>query len=153
MTRIIRWNPYHNMMVMRNAMDRLVDSESLNTTDWPRNWGLALDVAESEDEYLVKASVPGINPDDLEITFEKDIVTIKGEVKSEEEHEDSHYHLRGRRSGNFCRSFSLPTTIDVDAIEAVYEAGVLSLRLPKSEEAKPKRIEVKAVDSAKMIEG
>jgi HSP20 family protein len=101
-----------------------------------------LDVAETEEEYLVKASVPGINPDDLDITFTDKILTIKGEYKEEEEKEDVHYHLRERRFGSFSRRLRLPNTIKSDAIEAKYEDGVLVLHLPKTEEVKPKRITV-----------
>jgi HSP20 family protein len=145
------------MMVLRNAMDRLVDRDQFEMLGGaqPRNWGLALDVSENEDEFIVKASVPGIKPEDIEITYDNKVLTIKGEVKDEveEEAEDRRYYMRERRYGNFCRSLSLPSMIDADAINASYEAGVLSLSLPKTEEAKPKRIEVKSVDASKMIEG
>ena len=156
MYNMIRWNPYRERMILRNAMDRLVDSNQFEAlSGQPRNWGLALDVSENEDEFVVKASVPGVNPEDIEITYDNKVLTIKGMVKeeTEEEVEGRRYHLRERRYGNFCRSLSLPTTIDASAIEAVYESGVLNLSLPKTEEAKPKRIEVKSVDASKMIEG
>ena len=157
MTKIIRWNPYREMMILRNAMDRLVDSDNLDISArlQPRNWGLALDVSENEDAFLVEASLPGFNPEDLQITYDSNVLTIKAEVKEEEEKKDEQrrYYLRERRYGNFCRSLSLPSTIDADAIEAGFKDGVLTLTLPKVEEAKPKRIEVKSVDAAKMIEG
>ena len=153
MTRIIRWNPYREMHNMINSVDRRVDSRYLAARHMaPQNWALAVDVSESEDEYLIKASLPGINPEDLDINIESNVLTIKGEYKEEEEREDRRYHMRERRSGNFCRSFSLPNSVNADAIEATYEAGVLSLSLPKAEEAKPHRIEVKSFDKP-MIEG
>ena len=153
MTRIIRWNPYREMNQLLNAMDRRVDSRYLS----PRylasqSWGVAVDVSESEDEYLIKASLPGINPEDLDINIESNVLTIKGEYKEEKESENRRYHMRERRSGNFCRSFSLPNAVDTEAVEATYEAGVLTLSLPKAEEAKPQRIEVKSIDQP-MIEG
>lgn len=143
MTRIILRDPYREMVSFRNAMDRLVDDSIYNRRwSWSPKFELALDVAETEEEYLVKASIPGINPDDLDITFTDKILTIKGEFKEEEEKEDVHYHLRERRYGSFSRRLRLPNTIKSDAIEAKYEEGVLTLRLPKTDEVKPKRITV-----------
>jgi HSP20 family protein len=113
---------------------------------------LALDVVENKDDFIVKASVPGINPDDLDISYADDTLTIKGEIKSDNEHKEDQYHLRERRYGTFTRSISLPTKIKGDAIEASYQDGVVTLRLPKTEEVKPKRIAIKVSD-AKMIEG
>lgn len=143
MTRIILRDPYREMVSLRNTMSRLADDNFYNRRlTWNPNAELALDVAETEEEYLVKASVPGINPDDLDITFTDKILTIKGEYKEEEEKEDVHYHLRERRFGSFSRRLRLPNTIKSDAIEAKYEDGVLVLHLPKTEEVKPKRITV-----------
>jgi len=152
---LIRRDPFREVMSLRSAMDRLFDSTFFGR-DWewePVSGHLSLDVAESEDDYIVKASLPGINPDDLDITFSGKTLTIKGEYKEEETEEGTQYHLRERRFGSFARSISLPTTIESDAIEARYEAGVLTLRLPKTEEVKPKRISVKTVETPHMIEG
>jgi HSP20 family protein len=156
MAKLVRWNPYREMVGMLNAMDRLVDSDSLGTRSYvarPTTWGLALDVTENEDEYTLKASLPGIAPEDIDISFENDVLTIKGETKEDEEVEGVRYHMRERRFGSFCRSIRLPNSIEADNIEANYEAGILSLVLPKLEDAKAKRIEVKSLDSSKMIEG
>lgn len=143
MTRIILRDPYREMLSLRNAMDRLVDDNMYNRRwSWSPMAELDLDVAETEEEYLVKASIPGINPDDLDITFTDKILTIKGEFKEEEEKDDVHYHLRERRYGSFSRRLRLPNTIKSDAIEAKYEDGVLTLHLPKTDEVKPKRITV-----------
>lgn len=147
MSRIVRWNPYREMYNLINAMDRRVDSRYLSprflTAD---SWGLALDVSENENEYLIKASLPGIRNEDIDVSIESNVLTIKGEFKQEEESEERHYHLRERRYGSFCRSLSLPNSVNTEAIQAIYENGVLTLSLPKAEEAKPKSIEVKAVE-------
>jgi HSP20 family protein len=149
---LARWDPFQEMISLRNAVDRLFDTtfglSSLTTQ--PVTWGLALDVIEKDDEFLVKASIPGINPDDLEITFTDNVLTIKGETKAEEEFKDANYHLRERRFGSFARSISLGSRIVADKIQANYENGVLTLHLPKAEEVKPKRITIKPT---KMIEG
>lgn len=113
---------------------------------------LALDVAETEDEFEVKAVIPGINPDDLEVTFTHNTLTIRGESKEEHEKKGARYHLRERRYGSFSRSITLPSDIQSEKIEANYEAGILTLRLPKSEAVKPKRIPILG-KGRKMIEG
>jgi len=149
-----RWDPFREMLSIRNNMDRMFDSALAGSPDrWqPMAWDLALDVVESKDEFLVKASVPGINPDDLEITYNNNILTIKGELKEENEVEEAQYHLRERRYGSFARSLTLPTGIEANKIEANYEAGVLKLRLPKAEEVKPKKIAIQTKGEPKMIE-
>ena len=148
-----RYDPFREMMTLRSAMDRLFDSAFVGSREDLEfaNWGLALDVSETGDEYLVKASVPGVNPDDLEITYNNKVLTIKGETKQENKVEETRYHLRERRFGSFARSVSLPTAVDSDHIEAGYENGVLTLHLPKTEETKPRRISISSRD--KMIEG
>ena len=142
---LTRWDPYREMMVIRNRMDRRLNNElSVAPTSWKSiKWGIALDVAESDDDYMVKASLPGINPDDLEITFNDNRLTIKGEVKEDEELDEAQYHLRERRYGTFTRSIKLPSGIESDKIDAKYDDGVLKLRLPKVEEIKPKKITIK----------
>jgi HSP20 family protein len=110
----------------------------------PHNWGLELDVTEKNDVYTVKASVPGVNADDVQITLEDNTLTIQGEFKSEDETENERYHLRERHSGSFSRTITFPVLVNADAVEANYEHGVLTLTVPKAEEVKPKRIAVKA---------
>jgi len=144
------------MMSFRSAFDRLFDETFFSRQadfESQLSWSPLLDVAETGDEYLVKASLPGIEPDDLEITYNDNVLIIKGETQAEREVEEQRYHLRERRSGSFSRSLSLPSTIDADHIQASYTAGVLTLHLPKLEEAKPKRIQVRSGESPRMIEG
>lgn len=156
MNALSRRDPIREMMTMQSAMDRLFESafgESI--PGWSRGLAadLALDVSENENEYVVKASLPGINPDDLEVTYNANTLTIRGETKAEEEKEGTRYHVRERRFGSFSRSINLPTSIQADAIQANYEAGVLTLRLPKAEEARPKRIQIRSGAGAQMLEG
>ena len=154
MANLTRWDPFREMMTWRNAMDRMFEDFGGLETFKGNNLGIPLDIVENEDNYVVKASLPGINPDDLEITYNNNVLTLQGEVKDEKDVEQQHYHLRERRYGTFSRSISLPATINADQIEAHYDAGVLTLTLPKAEEAKPKRISVKSADGQqKMIEG
>jgi HSP20 family protein len=109
----------------------------------PTNLGLPLDVIENEDGYVVEASVPGVNPDDVEITFEDDVLTIKGQVQEVIENEGVNYHIRERRTGEFGRSIRFPVNINVEQVEATYTNGILTLAVPKAEEVKPKRIAIK----------
>jgi HSP20 family protein len=149
---LTRWDPFQEMLNLRRTVDRLFDNVNPDREWQPATWGLALDVEESKDDFTVKASVPGINPDDLDISYTDDTLTIKGEIKSDNEVKENQYHLRERRYGSFARSITLPTKVKGDAIEASYQNGVITLRLPKAEEVKPKRIAIKVGDS-KMIEG
>lgn len=154
MFNIIRRDPFRELASMRRMMDRFFD-DTLFDQDWESMAGfsstLPLDVEEKDDEFVVSASLPGINPDDLDITYTGSTLTIKGEFKEEKE-EKGRYHLRERRYGSFARSITLPSTVKADKIDATYEVGVLKLRLPKAEEAKPKRIPIKTT-VPKMIEG
>jgi HSP20 family protein len=150
-----RWDPFREFITLRDSMDRLFDRTlSRMDSDFDTvSWALPLDVIESNEEFVVKASLPGIDPDDLEINYSENTLTIRGETKMEQEVEESRYHLRERRYGRFSRSISLPSKIDSDEIKADYRNGILTLHLPKTEEVKPKRISVKAEDSKRMIEG
>jgi len=145
MRMIVRKDPFlREMAAWRNAMDRAFEDVA-EQPYWNRtgSWALALDVAETEENFLVKASVPGINPDDLEITLTDNVLTIRGEIAENQEIEDGKWHLQERRVGSFQRSITLSTPVDANNIEATYVDGVLSLNVPKVEEVKPKRIEVK----------
>jgi HSP20 family protein len=115
---------------------------------WPRplaEFRPALDVAEEEGAYIVKASLPGVKPEEVEITVADNRLTLKGEVKADKEVKEENYHLRERHYGSFMRAMTLPTGVDTEKMEAVHENGVLTLRLPKSETVKPKKIAVKTV--------
>lgn len=145
MNKVVRWTPIRNANLLEE-FDRLFDAPLSNTrTVWnaSRNWGLAVDVVENEDAFTVKASVPGISADDLDLTFEDNTLVIKGEMAADEEKEGETFHIRERRTGSFSRRVRFPVEVNGDAIAANYENGVLVLTLPKAEEVKPKRIEVK----------
>ena len=153
MANLIRFDPFRELQGIHSAMDQLFDTSFIrNRGVWPRAWDFPMDVFENENSYVIKASIPGINPDDLEVIFENNVLTVKGEVSADQDVENVRFHLRERTFGEFSRSVSLPTSIDDEKIQAEYEAGVLKLTLPKSEEAKPKRIQVK-VDQKVMLEG
>lgn len=147
MTTLVRWNPMREMMSLRNEMNRLFeqmfDGGSLAQWQPSTSWSLAVDVVENDDAFIVTVSVPGISPDDLDITITDNVLTIKGEYKADETIEEEKYHIRERRYGSFGRSISLPVSVNGDAVDANYENGVLTLTVPKAEEVKPRRIAVK----------
>ena len=140
---IERWDPFHEAMSLRDAMNSLFQDSFVRPGGMALQSGLTalpLDVSETENEFLVKASMPGIKPDDVQITVHGDTLTIRGESKVEEEKKGEHWHIRERRSGVFQRSLSAP--VDSDKAQAEFEHGVLTLTLPKSEAAKPRQIKV-----------
>lgn len=145
---LVRYSPYRDVVTMRRALDRLAEKATDRAYDQAEfskaEWALALDVVEHESEYQVKASLPGVKPEDVEITFDKGLLTVRGELKDEHETKQGKVHLRERRFGSFVRTISMPSTIQADHIQAEYKDGVLTLRLPKAEEAKPRRITVNA---------
>jgi HSP20 family protein len=145
MSSLVRWEPFREMMSLRDVMDRLVDDAYVR----PRNGtgalaAPAIDMIENEDEIVVQATLPGIKPDEVNLTITGDVLTIRGETKSERDEEHDNFILRERRFGSFSRSVPLPTTVVADKAKAEFENGVLTLSLPKAEEVKPKTISIKA---------
>jgi HSP20 family protein len=152
---MIRWNPFGEMARMRSEIDRLFeDAFSAPSGKWEQNsvWGFPLDVTEADAAFTVKAAVPGMNPDDIDITITENVLTIKGESQSDETKEDEKVHLRERRFGSFMRSITLPVPVEAGNVSAQYENGVLTLDIPKAEAVKPKRISVK-VGNGTVVEG
>ncbi len=148
MAELVRWDPFREMISLREAMDRLLDEAFTRPLSLSLGENLALvpqiDMYQTNDEVVVKATIPGVKPEDLHITISGDVLTIRGEIKEEEEVKDATYLLRERRYGTFSRSIPLPVPVVADKAKAEFEHGVLTLTLPKAEEVRPKTIEVKA---------
>ena len=152
---LVRWSPMREMMRLRNDFDRLFE-ETMDLPGWQWSESLgapAVDVAEKEDAIVVKASLPGIKPEELDVSIKDNVLTIKGEVKDEKTISEGEYHMRERRYGAFNRTVTLPSAVDVESVEANYEDGVLTLTAPKTDDAKIRRITVSSVEPDKMIEG
>lgn len=148
MTRLTRWEPLSGMRRLHNMLDRIMD-ESLLESPFPEEWAEGLspvDLYETEEEVIVKASLPGVSPEDIDISISDDVLRIRAEVSEarEEGKEGEEVLLRERRFRSFYRSLRLPAAVDSDQAEAEIENGVLTLTMPKVEEAKPKTISVKA---------
>jgi HSP20 family protein len=148
MADLIRWEPFRELISLREAMDRLFEESFVRPrAGWLAPWGpetLAVDMYETDQEVVIKTSVPGVKPEDIDITVVGDTLTIKGETKAEEKIERANYIRQERRYGAFSRSLTLPTSIVAEKAKAEFENGVLTLTLPKAEEVKPKTIKVKA---------
>jgi HSP20 family protein len=140
-----RWDPFREAVSLRDAMNALFQESFLRPSSVPGHAGsvpLPLDVSENQNEFVVKASMPGIRPEDVQITVLGDALTIQGETKDEQERKGERWHVRERRFGAFHRSITLPTAVDSDKAQAQFEHGVLTLTLPKSETAKPRQIKI-----------
>ncbi len=148
MANIVRWEPFRDLISLREAMDRLFEESFIRPrAGWLAPLGaeaLAVDMYETDQDVVVKSSVAGVKPEDIDITITGDTLTIKGETKAEEKIERENYVRQERRYGAFSRSLTLPTTIVAEQAKAEFENGVLTLTLPKAEEVKPKTIKVKA---------
>lgn len=148
MSNLTRWQPVREMVTLRDAMDRLFDDA------FTRPWGLAeaargsaapsVDMYETESEVVIKAAVPGLKAEDVQINVTGEMLTIKGEIKEKTEVKEKAYHIREQRWGAFERSLILPTQVVPDKAKAEFEDGVVTIALPKAEEVKPKTITVKA---------
>jgi len=143
---IERWDPFREAISLRDAMNSLLQESYIRPGAMNgQNGGattLPLDVTENENEFMVRASLPGVKPEDVQITVHGNTLTIRGESRAEEEKKGEHWHLRERRHGAFQRSVALTTPVDSDRAQAQYDNGVLCLTLPKSEAARPRQIKV-----------
>jgi HSP20 family protein len=142
---IERWDPFREAVSLSDAMNALFRESFIRPSGAPGQPAaglLPLDVSETENEFVVKASLPGVKPEDVQVTVHGDTLTIQGESKGEDEKKGERWHLRERRFGAFQRSLSLATPVDSDRARAQFEHGVLTLVLPKSEQAKPRQIKI-----------
>ena len=139
---LVRWNPVRELASME--VDRLNRMFSEFYGGFDRAWVPAVDVYENDDhEFVLKAELPAVQREDIAITYDDGVLTLKGERKSEVETSRDTYHRVERQYGSFMRSFTLPATVDAARIQASYKDGVLTIRVPQREEAKPKQIEIK----------
>lgn len=142
---IERWDPFREAVSLRDAMNSLFQESFVRPSGPSAQNGqqpLPLDVSESENEYVVKASMPGVKPEDVQVTIRGDTLSIRGDVSAEEEKQGERWYVRERRCGSFQRSVVLGEPVDAGKAESQYEHGVLTLKLPKAEAAKPHQIKI-----------
>ena len=143
-TTISRFEPFRGVSSLQDQINRLFN-ESFDRSSGEANltsWAPPVDIYETGQELVVKADLPDVKPEDLDIRVENHILTIRGERKFEKKVNEDNYLRVERSYGNFSRSFSLANTVNTEAIKAEYKDGVLTLSVPKREEAKPKQIKV-----------
>jgi HSP20 family protein len=136
--------------ILRGEMDRLFDDffanwgngRSAARTEGQRFWAPAVDVAESQDQFIVRAELPGLKPEDIDIELQNNVLTLKGERKLERKDEQENYHFVERSYGSFFRSFTLPRNVNAGGVQASFEHGVLTISIPKAEEAKPRKVAI-----------
>lgn len=145
---IARWDPFGELVTLREAMNRLLEDSFVRPSGAvaPAAAGrlFPMDVYETDNEYVIKATLPGVKPEDVDISVSNGLLTIKGEMKEEQEVKRENYLLQERRYGSFHREVALPVEVEADKAEATFENGILSLKLPKAERVKPKTIKVTA---------
>jgi HSP20 family protein len=145
MSNLIRFEPMREMITLREAMDRLFNDAFTPSVGSAAGWQVpAVDLYQTDDEVVVKAALPGLKADDVQISITGEMLTLKGEFRQADEKQEKAYHLREQRYGVFERTFALPTEVTADRAKAEFENGILTITLPKAEEVKPKMITVKA---------
>lgn len=145
MANIVQWQPFRELMSMRRDLDRLFDETLFSPSIGEDGWSAPLvDLYQTDDEVVVKAAMPGVKPEDVDIQITGDQLHLHGEVQVEKKEENADYHLKEQRYRSFTRTLTLPAPVMADKADAKVVDGVLTLTLPKAEEARPKVIKVKA---------
>ena len=155
MAGIVRWEPFRDMMAVRDAMDRVFEERFIRPPVPFGPWSegaLPVDMYETDERVVVKTGIPGAKADEIEVSVTGDTLTIKAETREEEEVQRENYLRRERRLGSYCRSITLPGGLETEQADADYTDGILTLSFPKAEEVKPKTIEVKSHNTVEVAE-
>lgn len=149
---IIRWDPFRDLATLRERMNRLFEEAYTSRGEEKdmvaSTWNPSVDIYEKENELVLKAELPGIDENDIEIKIEDNTITLKGDRKFEKETKEENYHRIERSYGSFYRSFTLPQNIDQENIKAESENGILKITMPKKAELKPKKVKILKPKSA-----
>ena len=141
--------PFRDLLSLRQAMDRLFEESFVNPRTW--TWGehqlVALDVYATDEDLVVEANLPGVKPEEVDITVEGNTLTIAGETRSARKDEEGSTLIQEVRRGSFSRSLTLPDGLEADKATATFEDGVLTLRIPKAEQVKPRQIKITSGDA------
>lgn len=144
---IIRYDPFRDLRSLQDEVNRLFSTNVARFGDDEGiargAWNPTVDIYENKDQIVIEAELPGMNREDFDLSFENNIITLRGERRFEKKDESDNYHRVERSYGSFTRSFTLPQTVSGDGISAEYRNGVLRVTLPKREEIKARRIEIK----------
>jgi HSP20 family protein len=146
---IVRWEPFRELSSLQTEMNRLFNAAfeaPAGGNAAPRRWTPAMDLVETEEEFVLRADLPGMSESDVSIELEDNVLTVSGERKSEHEDKREGFYRMERAYGSFSRSLTLPKGIDPEAVNAAFDRGVLEVRVPKPEQRKPRRITISAGD-------
>jgi HSP20 family protein len=153
---IVRWEPLREFATLQNEMNRLFgsvfDTPPQGNGGTLRRWMPAMDLAETADHFVLRADLPGMSEEDVNIEVEERVLTISGERKSEYTENKDGYHRVERAFGSFSRSLTLPEGVDAEAVSASFDRGVLEVRIPKPEQRKPRKISIGVGDQPKTID-
>lgn len=148
---MIKYDPFRELRGLQDEMNRLFNvglTRSGNQEDIVRGaWSPSVDIFENKDKIVIEAELAGMKPEDVDVSIENNVITLRGERKFEKNEESENYHRVERSYGSFTRSFTLPRTVISDEADASFENGVLSITLPKREEAKARKVEIKGVEA------
>jgi len=136
---LVRWDPFRDLIAIQDRVQRMVNDNATEGT-----WVPPVDIFQDKDNLVLRAEVPGIDKDAIDVRVENGLLTLQGERKTDTDLDDKNAFRRERIFGRFARSFTLPTTVDATRITAKYRDGLLEIVLPKAEAAKPKRVEIQA---------
>ena len=143
---IVRWEPFRDLLTTQDRFNHLFNETFSRFFDGgesgSRSWAPAVDIYETDQDVVLKAELPGVDPKDVEIRVEDGTLYLKGQRKFENEVKEENYHRVERSYGSFTRSFALPSSVNSEKAKAEYKDGLLTLTLPKREEAKPKTIQI-----------
>ena len=142
---IVRWEPLRELGSLQSEMNRLFDAAfdpSVPASGQPRRWTPAMDLIETPDHFVLRADLPGVSQSDVAVELEDNVLTISGERKRDHDGESQGHHRVERAYGAFSRSLTLPRGIDAEAVNAAFEGGVLTIRVPKPEQRKPRKIAI-----------
>jgi HSP20 family protein len=142
MASLMKWEPFEGLTTLRREMDRLFENFSGPQRFWERSSEPAVEVSDTKDAVLVKAQVPGMSKDNIQVNITDDMLTLKGEFKEEEKKEEKNYYRQEFRYGAFTRTIALPSAVQADKATAQLKDGILEISIPKSEQAKAKQIPV-----------
>ena len=150
-----KWDPFIELRRMQDNMDHLWRgfSHPSGGNGEMEDWAIPVDVVQEGDNIVVCASLPGINPSDLNVTFENDVLTIRGRTTGETERNDGKYLMRERHTGSFHRSLRLPDTLDVEKAQSNYDHGVLTIAFPKVEAKQARRLPINVGGASQVVEG
>jgi HSP20 family protein len=154
---LIRWEPVRELNTLQSEMNRLFnnlfETPVPNGSNAVRRWIPAMDLVETDDDFVLRADLPGLSEDEVNIELEDNVLTVSGERKSEHEDRKEGYYRVERASGSFSRSLTLPEGVGADAIKANFDKGVLEIHIPKPEERKPRKVQITVGGEPKTIEG